>query len=50
MAINMKMVSLVLLTVQNCSQMLLMRSSLVHSNYITKTAVVMQVMFPPPSH
>ena len=39
---DMKNVSLVLLTLQNCSQMLLMRFALVSNDYLSSTAVVMQ--------
>ena len=38
-----KLLALSLLTVQNCSQMLLMRHALVSNDYIAATAVVMQV-------
>lgn len=40
--VNMKNLSLVLLAVQNCSQMLMMRFAVTHQPYIKSTAVVMQ--------
>ena len=40
--VNMRNLSLVLLTLQNCSQMLLMRFSLTTRSYAASTAVVMQ--------
>ena len=40
--LEMKNLSLILLALQNCSQMLLMRFAVTHNSYLSSTAVVMQ--------